>query len=204
MSLPAPALPAEPAAVPASGARLLNVANVLTVLRMLMVPVLLAFLLAERGSGWRVAAFAVFATAALTDQVDGILARGLHLVTDFGKIADPIADKALIGAALLALSALGELPWWVTGLILARELGVTALRFVVIRHAVIAASRGGKLKTLAQNLAIGLYILPLHASWAGARAGLLAFAVVLTVLTGLDYVARAAAVRRSDRWRVGG
>ncbi|MHB2022875.1 MAG: CDP-diacylglycerol--glycerol-3-phosphate 3-phosphatidyltransferase [Mycobacteriales bacterium] len=200
MSAPTRAIPAEPAAVPTSAAGLVNVANALTVLRMLMVPVLLICLLAERGSEWRVAAFGVFAVAALTDQVDGILARGLHLVTDFGKIADPIADKALIGAALLALSSLGKLPWWVTGLVLARELGITALRFVVIRHTVIAASRGGKLKTFAQTLAIGLYVLPLHGAWASARGWLLAFAVVLTVLTGLDYLLRAAAARRSGRW----
>ena len=106
-------------------------------------------------------AFLAFAVASVTDRVDGELARKRGLVTDFGKIADPIADKALIGAALIGLSLLGELPWWVTVVVLVREIGVTLLRFFVIRHGVMPASRGGKVKTLLQAVAIGLLILPL-------------------------------------------
>ena len=102
----------------------------------------------------------MFLVASLTDLLDGRIARQRGLITDFGKIADPIADKALTGAALVTLSVQGQLAWWVTAVILARELGVTALRFWVIRHGVIAASRGGKIKTLLQVLAISLYVLP--------------------------------------------
>ena len=102
--------------------------------------------------GWRVAAWGAFAIASVTDRIDGDIARRRGLVTDFGKVADPIADKALTGAALISLSIVHELPWWVTVVILAREIGVTLLRFWVIRHGVIAASRGGKLKTLLQGV----------------------------------------------------
>ena len=116
----------------------------------------------------------VFAVASVTDRLDGDLARRRSLVTDFGKIADPIADKALTGAALIGLSALDELPWWVTVVILVRELGITLLRFWVIRHGVIPASRGGKLKTLLQTVAIGLYVLPLPAGWPPSRPGVMA------------------------------
>ena len=111
----------------------------------------------------------MFAVASVTDRVDGELARRRGLVTDFGKIADPIADKALIGAALVGLSLLDELPWWVTVVVLVREIGVTLLRFLVIRHGVMPASRGGKLKTLLQAVAIGLLVLPLD--WVAARRG---------------------------------
>jgi CDP-diacylglycerol--glycerol-3-phosphate 3-phosphatidyltransferase len=195
----AEAAPRDPAAVPASGARVVNPANAITLVRLLLVPVFLALLLAGSGTGWRVGALAAFAVATVTDWVDGELARNWQMVTDVGKIADPIADKALVGGALIALSALGELPWWVTGLVVAREIGVTALRFLVIRRGVIPASRGGKVKTALQAVAIGMYVLPLHGAPASARAWLMAAAVVVTLLTGLDYVFRAAALRREPR-----
>src|SRR5262249_30043193 len=143
---------------------LVNLANGLTVIRLILVPVVVACLLAG-GAGWRVAAFVAFATASVTDLLDGRIARSRGLITDFGKIADPIADKALTGAALVTMSSLGWLPWWVTVVILAREVVVTGLRFWVIRHGVIAASRGGKLKTLLQVLAISLYMLPGVPEW---------------------------------------
>jgi CDP-diacylglycerol--glycerol-3-phosphate 3-phosphatidyltransferase len=130
-----------------------------------------------------------FAVASVTDLLDGELARRRNLITDFGKIADPIADKALTGSALVTLSVLGELPWWVTAVILARELAVTALRFWVIRRGVIAASRGGKLKTLLQVIAISLYILPWDIGL--ERRLFMGAAVVVTVLTGIDYTVRA-------------
>jgi CDP-diacylglycerol--glycerol-3-phosphate 3-phosphatidyltransferase len=185
---------------------LLNVANLLTLARLALVPVFVVLLLAGRGHdpGWRLAATAVFVVAALTDRFDGSIARRRGLVTRVGTIADPIADKALMGAALVGLSALGDLPWWVTVVIAARELGVTALRFWVLRHGVIAASRGGKLKTLAQSVAIGLYLLPLSAFGPDALVGaarwwLMALAVVLTVVTGVDYVLRALRLRARGR-----
>ncbi len=116
-----------------------NIANILTILRIVLVPVFLVALFVDGGhsTGWRIAATSIFAIAALTDGVDGQLARKHGLVTDFGKMADPIADKALIGAALVGLSLLGDLSWWVTGIIAARELGITLMRFAVLRHGVI-------------------------------------------------------------------
>lgn len=133
----------------------------------------------------------------ITDVFDGHLARAYNLVTDFGKIADPIADKAIMGAALICLSSLGDLPWWVTGVILGRELGITLLRFIVIRYGVIPASRGGKLKTLAQGTAVGMYILALTGPLATLRWWVMAVAVALTVVTGLDYVRQAVVLRRA-------
>lgn len=195
----------DPAGMPATTASVVNVANGLTLLRLVLVPVFLLLLFAGGGhaSGWRIAAALAFVTASITDFVDGDIARSRNLVTDVGKVADPIADKALTGAALVGLSALGDLPWWVTVVILGRELGVTVLRFVVIRHGVIPASRGGKLKTALQVLAIGLYVLPIDGGWGTARAVLMGAAVVITVATGFDYVARAARLRRGTAGRLG-
>jgi CDP-diacylglycerol--glycerol-3-phosphate 3-phosphatidyltransferase len=189
----------DPAGTPPQTARVLNVANALTVLRLLLVPVFAAALLHEDGTdtGWRIGAWAVFAVASVTDRVDGQLARSRGLVTEFGKLADPIADKALTGTALVGLSSLGLLWWWVTVVILAREIGVTLLRFWVIRHGVIPASRGGKLKTLVQAVAIGLYVLPLSDVGAVLAACVMAAAVVLTLVTGVDYVVRAVTLRRA-------
>jgi CDP-diacylglycerol--glycerol-3-phosphate 3-phosphatidyltransferase len=172
---------------------LVNLANALTVVRLVLVPVVVGCLVAGTTT-WRVAAFVAFGTASLTDLLDGRIARSRGLITDFGKIADPIADKALTGAALVTLSYLGWLPWWVTAVILARELAVTGLRFWVIRYGVIAASRGGKLKTLLQVLAISLYMLPWIPPW--LRAVVMAAAVVVTVGTGGDYVILSARLRR--------
>src|SRR5262249_7264976 len=172
---------------------LVNLANVLTVIRLVVVPVVVACLLAG-GAGWRVAAFIAFGTASVTDLLDGRVARSRGLITDFGKIADPIADKALTGAALVTLSYLGWLPCWVTAVLLAREVMVTGLRVWVIRHGVIAASRGGKLKTLLQVLAISLYMLPGVPEW--LREAVMAAAVVVTLGTGGDYVVRAIRLRR--------
>jgi CDP-diacylglycerol---glycerol-3-phosphate 3-phosphatidyltransferase len=175
-----------------------NVANALTVVRLFLVPVFIACFLAG-GTAWRLAALATFCVASATDVLDGRLARSRGLVTDFGKIADPVADKALTGAALVCLSAVGELPWWVTGVIMFREIGVTVLRFWVIRRGVIAASWGGKLKTLLQVIAICLYILPPSLSPPGiVRALFMAAAVVVTLVTGVDYVQQAMRLRRSE------
>jgi len=197
---PARPLAADPAAQPAQTAHVVNIANALTLLRLLLVPVFVVLFFMDGGhsSGWRIWAFVVFAVATITDLVDGDLARSRGLVTDVGKVADPIADKALTGAALIGLSVVGDLPWWVTVVILVREIGVTALRFFVIRHGVIPASRGGKAKTLLQNVAIGLYILPLTGWAATVRFWLMAAAVVITVVTGADYVARAVRLRRTS------
>jgi len=194
-----PSTPAQPArlAPPARpalpGPGLVNAANALTVLRLALVPIFVACLLAG-GPGWRVVAFIAFGVASVTDLLDGRIARRRGLITDFGKIADPIADKALTGSALVTLSALGELSWWVTAVILAREICVTLLRFWVIRRGVIAASRGGKLKTLLQVLAIALYVLP--GPPALLREVVMAAAVAVTVVTGIDYGVRAVRLHR--------
>jgi CDP-diacylglycerol---glycerol-3-phosphate 3-phosphatidyltransferase len=173
---------------------LVNVANALTVVRLVLVPVFVWFLL-EGGTTARAIAFVAFAVASLTDLLDGELARRRSLITDFGKIADPIADKALTGSALITLSYLGELPWWVTCVIVVRELAVTGLRFWVIRRGVIAASRGGKVKTMLQVIAISLYVLPWHI--VRVREVIMGAAVIVTVVTGIDYTARAIRLRRA-------
>jgi CDP-diacylglycerol---glycerol-3-phosphate 3-phosphatidyltransferase len=173
--------------------RVANIANLLTAFRLVLVPVFLLVLFAGDGheTASRVTAFVIFATAVVTDHWDGYLARRYDLVTEFGKLADPIADKMLIGAALIGLSMLGDLPWWLTGIILFREIGVTVLRLAVIRHGVIPASRGGKLKTLVQAVAIGLFILPLTEPWNSVAWMVMWAALALTVLTGLDYAVSA-------------
>jgi CDP-diacylglycerol--glycerol-3-phosphate 3-phosphatidyltransferase len=177
-----------------------NLANYLTVLRLLLVPVFLVLLLARDGQDMtlRAGAAAVFLVAALTDRIDGQIARSRGLVTSFGKLADPIADKALIGAALIGLSSLGELAWWVTALVLVREIGVTVLRFVVIRHGVMPAGRGGKLKTVLQTVAILLYLLPLAGVLHTVAMAVMAAAVLLTVLTGVEITAKALVLRTTS------
>lgn len=177
-----------------------NLANGLTAFRLVLVPVFAVLLMHDGGNraGWRVAAFVAFAVASVTDRFDGELARRRGLVTDVGTIADPIADKALTGAALVGLSVLDELAWWVTALVLVREIGITVLRFVVIRHGIMPASRGGKVKTLLQGLALGLYVLPLSGAAQTVAAVVMGVAVVVTVVTGVDYVLRAARLRRTS------
>lgn len=190
---------------------LLNVANMLTMLRVALVPVFLLALLADAGqsTSWRLVAAALFGIASVTDQLDGAIARRRRLVTWFGTVADPLADKALMGAALIGLSALAVLPWWVTAVILARELGVTAIRFGVQRHGAIPSSRGGKLKTLTQSVAIALFVLPLYALVPASlgtpvlvtalRWTLMGAALALTVLTGAGYVRQAVLLRARAR-----
>ena len=187
------------AADPVGDAPLVNLPNALTLLRVLCVPILALLLWLDDGQlGWaRDAAAVLFVLASITDLIDGAIARRYGLVTTFGKVADPIADKALTGVALIGLSLLGDLSWWVTGIILVREIGVTLLRFWVIEHGVIPASRGGKLKTVVQTVAIAMYLADVPLPWwSTASAIVMAAAVVLTVVTGLDYVVRAMRLRR--------
>jgi CDP-diacylglycerol--glycerol-3-phosphate 3-phosphatidyltransferase len=172
---------------------LVNLPNALTVLRLILVPVFLLALFAGGGHDavWRWTATAIFAVAAITDRYDGHIARKRGLVTDFGKIADPIADKALTGSALIGLSMLSDLAWWVTLIILIREVGITLLRLAVLRYGVIAASPGGKAKTLVQVVAIGLFLMPLPDAISWLPIAAMALAVALTVATGVDYLIRA-------------
>jgi CDP-diacylglycerol--glycerol-3-phosphate 3-phosphatidyltransferase len=152
---------------------------------------------------WRIVATAVFVLAASSDRLDGHLARSRGLVTDLGKLLDPIADKALVGTALVLLWwPLGELPWWVPAVILVRELGITAMRMAVLKYAVMPASRGGKLKTVLQTAAITLFLLPLAhlpealtwVAWA-----IMAAAIAVTVVTGVDYAVQGWRLRRAAR-----
>lgn len=175
-----------------------NLPNALTVLRILLVPVFLVILLAEGGTDptLRTWAFVVFVAAMITDWVDGTLARRWSLITDFGKIADPIADKALMAAALIGLWLVGTLPAWVPIVILVRELGITVLRFVIIRWVVLPASKGGKIKTVLQTLAIGLMLLWVPAllwlpaigvAWTVVAWVAMTAAIIVTIVTGVDY-----------------
>jgi CDP-diacylglycerol--glycerol-3-phosphate 3-phosphatidyltransferase len=178
-----------------------NLANGLTALRLVLVPVFVGLVVVsgmDRPS-WQILACLTFVVASATDVVDGWIARRFSLVTAVGKVADPIADKALTGAALLLLSWYGDLSWWVTGVILAREWGVTLLRFWVIRHGVIAASRGGKVKTALQIVAIVWYLWPMPGGLAAVGDWLMGAAVLVTLVTGVDYVVQAWRLRRSDR-----
>ena len=170
-----------------------NVPNALTVLRMLMVPLFVWLLMRQSGEDvsdrWWAALVFVVATA--TDWVDGHLARRNGMITAFGKLMDPIADKALMGSALVCLSLLGELPWWVTVVILVREVGITLMRFVVIRRGVIPASRGGKLKTALQAVGLSLMLTPLDGVVGTAGLWIMYAALVVTVVTGVDYLRQA-------------
>ena len=187
----------DPMADPPSPSQLWNLPNALTMLRLLLVPVF-GYLLAVDTATSRWAAAVVFVLASLTDLADGAIARSRNLVTTFGKVADPIADKTLTGVALLGLSILGELPWWVTIVILGREIGITLARFFVIRHGVIPASRGGKAKTVTQMLAIFLYLIPVSGWLADLRWPAMLLAVALTILTGIDYIVRVVHLRRNS------
>ena len=178
-----------------------NLPNVITVVRILLAPLFFWMLLADGGADTplRYAAAALFIVAIATDGIDGHIARSRNQVTALGKLLDPIADKVLTGAALVGLSILMELPPWVTAVILVREVGITVFRFAVLSDRVIPASRGGKLKTLAQSIAISLALMPFPAllgdwfDWVNIVTMSIAF--VLTVVTGIDYLVQA--------WRLG-
>ncbi|QNE33850.1 CDP-diacylglycerol--glycerol-3-phosphate 3-phosphatidyltransferase [Leifsonia shinshuensis] len=182
-----------------------NVPNLITVVRILLAPVFVWMLLADAGHDGplRWTAAVLFVLAIATDGVDGAIARRNNLVTDLGKLLDPIADKVLTGGALVSLSILNELPWWVTIVILVREIGITVYRFVVIRQGVIAASRGGKIKTIVQSVAISFALFPLwtiFGDWIFWVNGILmTAAVILTVVTGFDYLWQAYRGRKAKR-----
>ncbi|KQQ26467.1 CDP-diacylglycerol--glycerol-3-phosphate 3-phosphatidyltransferase [Frondihabitans sp. Leaf304] len=171
-----------------------NIANIITVVRILMAPLFFVLLLVDDGEmgSLRIWAAVIFVVAILTDSLDGFLARRQNLVSDFGKIVDPLADKVLTGGAFIVLSVLGELPWWVTIVILIREVGITVYRFVALSDRVIPASRGGKLKTLLQGVALTLALFP-FTTWLGdwftwVNIIVMSAAFVATVLSGLDYM----------------
>ena len=178
----------------------INVPNFLTTIRIIVVPILAWLLFREEAASDsnRLIAGVLFIIAALTDIADGTIARRWNLITNFGKIFDPIADKALIGVALIGLSYLNLLDWWFTWVILARELFVTFLRFWVINKGVIPASRGGKLKTIMQIIAISFYLLPLPETVSLLAEILMYLAVVLTLATAVDYIMKAIITDRDE------
>lgn len=179
-----------------------NLPNLITIVRILLAPLFFWMLLADGGAdgALRWWAAVLFIVAIATDGVDGAIARRNNQVTDLGKLLDPIADKILTGAALVGLSILAELPWWVTIVILVREIGITVFRFLMLRDRVIPASRGGKLKTIMQSVAISLALLPLWLvlgdwiHWVNTIA--MTLALLLTVYTGIEYLV---AARRENR-----
>lgn len=182
-----------------------NLPNLITVLRILLAPVFFWMLLADNGAdgALRWWAAVLFILAIATDGVDGAIARKYNLVTDLGKLLDPIADKILTGAALIGLSILAELPWWVTIVILVREIGITVFRFFMLSDRVIPASRGGKLKTIMQSVAISLALLPLWLvlgdwiNWLNTIT--MTLALVLTVYTGIEYLVVAGRQNRQPK-----
>ncbi len=191
--------------LPPNEASIWNIANGLTLLRILMVPVFAWYLLADDGRDTRSRTIAavIFAAAMITDRIDGDVARRRNLVTNVGKIADPIADKALTGMAFIGLSVVGDLAWWVTLVVLVREWGVTAIRLVIIRHGVLPAGRGGKLKTLLQAGALFLFVLPLRAFpgeqiWHGVAWAVMVVALAVTLISGVDYVIKAFRLRQGS------
>jgi CDP-diacylglycerol--glycerol-3-phosphate 3-phosphatidyltransferase len=175
-----------------------NVPNALTTFRIILVPIFAWMQLSHPDDPWwRFWTAVVFLVAILTDTADGYLARRHNIITRFGKLADPIADKALTGMAFIGLSINDELWWWVTIAILVREWGITLLRFLVLRYGVMAAGRGGKTKTVAQAVAVIMYLLPLP-DWAQPVAvAVMAIAFLLTMVTGLDYLRDAIRLRRT-------
>lgn len=179
-----------------------NLPNALTAFRIVLVPIFAWMLLAHpQQPWWRLLTAVIFTVAILTDLLDGHLARKHNIITRFGKLADPIADKALTGMAFIGLSIIGELSWWVTVTILVREWGITAMRFVVLRYGVMAAGRGGKVKTVTQAIAVIMYLLPLPGPAHIVAMIVMAVAWVITMATGLDYVREALRLRRQARAR---
>jgi CDP-diacylglycerol--glycerol-3-phosphate 3-phosphatidyltransferase len=194
----------------------LNIPNALTVLRIVGVPLFGWLLLTQDGHdiGFRIWAFVAFVLLMITDRIDGDIARAKGLVTNFGKLADPIADKALTGMAFVGLSIIGVLWWWVTIVLLVREWGITVMRFVVKKYGVMPASQGGRIKTTLQSIAIGGYVLPLEVwqhtyagSWKGTFAEVLLWgihitmgiAVAFTLVTAVQYIRDAIHLRREQK-----
>jgi len=166
-----------------------NLPNTLTIFRIIALPFCAYALLKNGGNdnNWRIIAFILFFIVGLSDVLDGKLARSRNQITEFGKLLDPIADKAMLATAAIGTSMIGLLSWWITAIFLIREIAVTILRFAVIKQGVIAASKGAKLKTFLQNFGVGFYILPLPTFLYLPRDIFMAAAILLTITTGFDY-----------------
>ena len=172
-----------------------NIANLVTVARILLAPLFVWFILIDPNGPLRWLALVLFVVGTASDGIDGYLARSRNLGTSLGVLLDPIADKVLIGAGLVVLSMVGELPWWVTIVVLVREFGITIYRMLIVHREIHAASWGGKVKTTAQSIAVSFALAPFPAllgDWMNWFNGvLMVAAVALTVWTGLEYVWKA-------------
>jgi len=164
--------------------------NTLTVTRILLIPSGVYTLFFDGGdnSTFQIISYLIFFTLGMTDIVDGRWARHSNRITPLGTFLDPVADKALIGSAMISLSILDRFPWWITILILTREIGITLFRLLVIKNGVIPASKGGKIKTLMQNFGVGFFILPLPQSLDWFKYGFMSVAIVLTITSAYDYL----------------
>ena len=171
----------------------INLPNALTIFRILALP-FCAYALFKNGGdddSWRIIAFTLFFIVGLSDILDGKIARSRNQITEFGKLLDPIADKAMLATASIGASFLGMLSWWVTAIFLIREVAVTILRFAVIKKGVIPASKGAKVKTFFQSFGVGFYILPLPSYLNLPRDIFMAVAIYLTISTGVTYFRKA-------------
>ena len=164
--------------------------NFITVARLLFVPVGVYTLFKNGGddASWQYISWIVFFILGMSDILDGNLARSRNAITEFGKFLDPVADKVMIAAAMISLSILDRMPWWITVVILVREIGITFFRLSIIKRGVIAANKGGKVKSTFQNFAVGFYILPLGSNLFWFRDGFMFIAILLTIATGVYYV----------------
>lgn len=164
--------------------------NTLTLTRILLIPlgVYVLFLDGGNNSEFQILAWTIFFVLGMTDILDGRWARRSNRITPLGTFLDPVADKALIGAAMISLSIQDRFPWWITILILTREIGITIFRLYVIRDGVIPASKGGKIKTLTQNFGVGFFMLPFPGWLEWFRILFIAIAIILTVSTAYDYL----------------
>lgn len=164
--------------------------NLITISRILFIPLGVYAIFKNGGddSTWQIIAWTIYFLLGLSDLLDGHLARANNQVSELGKFLDPVADKALIGSAMISLSILDRLPWWITIVILAREIGITLFRLAVIKRGVIPASRGGKIKSTFQSFGVGFYMLPMPESLFWFRDGFMAIAIALTIVTGVTYV----------------
>jgi CDP-diacylglycerol--glycerol-3-phosphate 3-phosphatidyltransferase len=164
--------------------------NWLTVLRIALIPTGVWALFHSPSAMWQSIAWLIYFILGMTDILDGHWARKSGRTTPLGAFLDPVADKALIGSAMISLAILDRFPWWIVIVILIREVGITIFRLLVIRDGVIPASKGGKIKTLSQNFGVSFYILPLPEILYPLRDGFMAFAVALTIWTGIDYIVK--------------
>lgn len=164
--------------------------NWLTVLRIALIPTGVWALFHSPSATWQCIAWLIYFILGMTDILDGHWARKSNRTTPLGAFLDPVADKALIGSAMISLAILDRFPWWIVVVILVREIGITIFRLLVIRDGVIPASKGGKIKTLTQNFGVSFYILPLPELLFPARDALMAVAVVLTIWSGVDYIVK--------------